>query len=149
MNAIIRRSPTRSVTLPRALFYPTRLIDEVDTLAKRVWDADTLAAGFEMYEQDEELVLKAELPGVKKEGFEVSLEEDYLTIKAEKNHEEVSEGATYYARERSYGKYSRSIRLPFAVEGEKVSATLENGVLEVRLPKAEEAKPKQIEVKAA
>ena len=70
-----------------------------------------------------------------------------LTIKAEKKQEEVVEETTYYARERSFGQYSRSISLPFHVDADKTSATFKNGLLEIRLPKAEESKSKHIEVK--
>jgi HSP20 family protein len=154
MNAIIRRRPSRILRWPETYFYPT-LMGEFDDLARRVWGGEEgffgreLHAGLEMYEDKDDLVIKTDLPGVTTEDLDVSLDDGVLTIKAEKNHEEVSEDATYYARERSYGKYHRSLRLPFQVAGDQVTATLEHGVLEMRLPKAEEAKPKQIEVKEA
>ena len=151
MNAIVRRRPIRAMTLPESFFYPT-LMDEFETLAKRMWGDEEffgreLASGLEMYEDKDDLVIKTDLPGVKKDDFDISLDKGVLTIKAEKKHEEVSEEATYYAKERSYGKYYRSVALPVHVDAEKVAATLEHGVLEIRLPKAEEAKAKQIEVK--
>lgn len=154
MNAIIRRRPSRILRWPETVFYPN-MIDEFDDLARRVWGDEEgffgreLHAGLELevYEDKDDLVIKTDLPGVTTEDLDVSLDDGVLTIKAEKNHEEVSEDATYYARERSYGKYHRSLRLPFQVAGDQVTATLEHGVLEMRLPKAEEVKPKQIEVK--
>jgi HSP20 family protein len=79
--------------------------------------------------------------------MEVTVESDTLTIRAEKK-EEVAEDATHHTRERYYGKYVRSMSLPSHVNGDKVSATFDNGVLELRIPKAEEVKAKRIEVKA-
>lgn len=145
MTAIIRRTPNRTLTLYR----PMSFLDEVDRLARGFWD-NAFETGFmprlDMYEEKEELVVKIELPGVKKDDLDISLEDDILTIKAEKKQEEVTEEATYYARERSYGEYSRTISLPYHVDAEKVAATLKKGVLTVKLPKAEEAKTKHIAV---
>ena len=91
--------------------------------------------------------MKTELPGIGKEDLDITLEGDRLTIKAEKK-EEVNEDATYHTRERYYGQYFRSVTLPYPVKGNKIDATFENGVLELRLPKAEEAKARRIEIKA-
>ena len=152
MNAIVRRRPSRIMRWPETVFYPT-LTNEFEDMARIMWGEEAgffgreLDAGFEVYEDKDALVIKTDLPGIKKEDVEVSLDDGVLTIKAEQKHEEVSEDVTYYARERYYGKYHRSLRLPFQVAGDDVSATLEHGVLEMRLPKAEEVKPKQIEVK--
>ena len=101
----------------------------------------------DMYESKDELVLRAELPGFRKEDIDISLETEMLTVKAVKKEEEMPEGARPYLDERYFGEYTRTLTLPFPVETEKILANFENGVLEVRLPKAEEAKPKHIEVK--
>ena len=120
-------------------------------MARRMWDTPVaFPAGFmaklDMYEKDDHLVVKTELPGIKKADLDISLEDDMLTIKAEKKHEEETEEATYYASERTFGEYSRTVSLPFPVDAEKVSASLKNGLLTIKLPKAEEAKPRRIEV---
>lgn len=145
MTAIIRRTPGRAL----AFYRPMSLLDEVDKLARGFWD-NGFDAGFmpklDMYEEKDELVVKTELPGVKKGDLEISLEDDVLTIKAQKTEEEVTEEATYYARERSFGEYSRSVTLPYSVDAEKVAATLKKGLLTIKLPKAEEAKPRRIDV---
>jgi len=94
----------------------------------------------------DELVVKAELPGVGKDGFTITVEGEELRIEAEKKAGE-GEEQTYYMRERHFGKFSRTLTLPFPVDAGKASAILGNGVLEIRLPKAEEAKSKRIEVK--
>lgn len=144
MTALIRTSP-RTVTL----------MDELDRMTEELWEGwrpvVTLRTDFmprvEMYEEKDELVVKAELPGVRKEDLDISINGDVLSLKAEKKQEKVAEEAGYYLCERSFGQYSRSVSLPFAIDTGKTSATFENGILEIRLAKAEEAKPKQIEVK--
>ncbi len=150
MNIILRRNPTTAL-IPWAPFYcRMSLFDEIEELAREAWGSwqPVVFPHTEMYEEKDELVMKVELPGIKKEDLDITLDGDRLTIKAEKKQEEVAEDATYHARERYYGQYSRSALLPFHVDGDKISATLENGVLEIRLPKAEQAKARQIEVKA-
>jgi HSP20 family protein len=101
----------------------------------------------DVQEVGDELVVKAEVPGVSKEGFGVTVEGDVLRIEAEKRGEEEAKEPTYYLCERHFGKFSRALSLPFPVDAGKASATLGNGVLEIRLPKAEETKSKRIEVK--
>jgi len=148
MTAIIRRSPGRALTFYR----PAGLLDEVERLAKGMWDTWPVAfptgfmARLDMYEKDDQLVVKAELPGIKKTDMDISLEDDVLTIKAEKKQEEATEEATYYASERTFGEYSRTVSLPFPVDAEKISASLKNGLLTIKLPKAEEDKPRRVEV---
>jgi HSP20 family protein len=91
--------------------------------------------------------MKTELPGINKEDINITLQSDRLTIKAEKK-EVVVDDAACYARERQYGQYFRSVTLPFPIKEDEISATFENGVLELRLYKAEESKAKKIEIKA-
>jgi HSP20 family protein len=100
----------------------------------------------DVYEERGQLVMKTELPGVKKEDVDVTIEGDRLTIKAEKK-EEIAEDATHHTRQRYYGEYYRPLTLLFQVKEDKVSATLDNGVLELRLPKGEDVKTKKIEIK--
>jgi HSP20 family protein len=130
-------------------------MEELERMTEELWEGwrpvFTLRTDFmprmEMYEEKDELVVKAELPGVRKEDLNISIKDDVLSLKAEKKQEKVEEDKGYYLCERSFGQYSRSVSLPFAVNTSKVEATLENGLLEIRLSKAEEAKAKQIEVK--
>ena len=148
MTAIIRRNQERTLTFYR----PAGLLDDVESLAREIWDSwpfafpDGFTPSLDIYEKDDHLVVKTELPGIKKSDLDISLEDGVLTIKAEKKQEEVTEEATYYASERAFGEYSRAISLPFPVDAEKVAASLKNGLLTVKLPKAEEAKPRRIEV---
>ena len=151
MNAIIRRSPGRAVVTP--FYRPTRLTEDLEAMAREMWDSwrpvpfsTGLIHGVDIYREKDDLVVKAEFPGVKKKDLDISLEDDVLTIKSEKKREEVAEDATYYARERKFGEYTRSMSLPFHVDADRISATFKNGLLEIRLPKAEEAESKHIDI---
>jgi HSP20 family protein len=152
MNITLYRNPFRTLTALAPFYRPLSIMDEIDEIAKEFsrrigFDGNTLIPHTDVYEEKDKLVVKTELPGVSEKDVEVTLEENMLTIKAEKK-DEVAEDATHHARERYYGKYVRSMSLPFHVNGDKVSANFDNGILELRLPKAEELKAKRIEVKA-
>ena len=155
MSAItVRRSPSRALTLVEPVYSPFSLLDEIERLASDTWESwtpvvytDHMHPRLDMYEEKDELVMRSELPGIKKEDINISVENGCLSIEAEKKQEEVSEKSTYYSCERCFGKYFRSVSLPFPVDTDKISATFENGLLEIRLPKAEEAKAKHIEIK--
>ena len=97
-----------------------------------------------VYTDKDQFTVVVELPGLKKEEIEISLHDDTLTISGERKREESNEQE--FLTERSYGKFQRSLTLPTAVDAEKVKASYKDGLLQVVLPKAEEAKPKQIEV---
>jgi HSP20 family protein len=106
-----------------------------------------LSMDLDVHETKDELVIKAEIPGTVRDDLHITLEEGTLRIEAEKKEEKTEDGKTWYMRERHFGKYSRHMELPFRVASEKISASLDKGLLEIKLPKAEEAKPKRIEVK--
>ena len=93
----------------------------------------------DMYDEGKELVMKADLPGVKKEDLHLDLTENVLTLTGERKTEETVEKGGLYRSERSYGRFSRSFELPSEVDTEKITATLKEGVLEIRLPKTEKA----------
>jgi HSP20 family protein len=124
-----------------------RMFGEVWAPWKPVLVAGGIGMELDIHETKDELVIKADLPGTVRDDLHITLEEGTLKIEAEKKEEKTEEGKTWYMRERSFGKYSRLIELPFRVAAEKTSATLDKGVLEIKLPKAEDAKPKHIEVK--
>jgi HSP20 family protein len=128
------------------------LRDEVNRLFDFSWPSrDTgLFSGWspalDVFDDKDSLVVKVELPGLKKEEINLSLHEGVLTISGERKREtEKKEGQTFRS-ERYFGKFQRSVTLPTAVDGNKVSAAYKDGILTVELPKAEEAKPKQIAV---
>jgi HSP20 family protein len=102
----------------------------------------------DLYQTDDDVVVKATLPGVKSEDLSISVTGDVLTIRGEVKEESSSNGANYHVRERSFGSFSRSLALPTAVVADKARAEFENGILSLTLPKAEEVKPKTITVKA-
>ena len=100
----------------------------------------------DMYDDKDEIVVKAEIPGMKKEDINVTTTEDSITIKGEmKKEEEVKEDEYYYS-ERSFGSFSRTLRLPSKIKSNKVDAKFDNGLLEIHMPKAEDAKPKEVKI---
>jgi HSP20 family protein len=107
------------------------------------------APALDVYDQKDDLIVKAEIPGLSKDEIEISLEGNILTIKGEKKKEEEVKEEDYYRSERSYGAFSRGIELPVAVQTDKVNASFKNGVLEIRLPKTEEARKNVVKVKVA
>ena len=107
------------------------------------------APALDVYEQKDELIVKAEIPGLTKDEIDITLEGNTLTIKGEKKKEEEVKEEDYYRSERTYGAFARSIDLPAAVQTDKVNASFKNGVLEIRLPKTEEAKKNVVKVKVA
>jgi HSP20 family protein len=109
--------------------------------------AELIAPALDLYEEKDDIVVKAEIPGIDKNNIEVNLADHTLTIKGEKKKEEETKEENYYRSERSYGAFLRTIELPKEVHADKVKATFKNGVLEVRLPKTEEAKAKEVKVK--
>jgi HSP20 family protein len=102
----------------------------------------------DMFEKDNKLVVKAEIPGMKEEDIDVSVVGDTLNIKGERKSETEVKDEDYYRCERSYGSFFRSIPLPSAVDANKIEANYEDGVLEVTLPKTAAAKRKKVKVAA-
>ncbi len=112
-----------------------------------------LAAPFEgkipnvdVIERDEEVLVRAELPGVDKKDLEVSLSDNALTIKGSTKTEEKEERGDYYRREVSSGTFSRTVRLPTEVDGDKVQSSFKDGLLELTLPKVKKARRHRIKV---
>jgi len=102
----------------------------------------------DIYETDDDVVVKAELPGVEKSEIGVEVKGGVLTLRGERKHEKEVKEENYHRVERAYGTFLRSFTLAASVEEDKVSAKLANGVLEIHLPKKAEAKPKQIKIAA-
>ncbi len=107
-----------------------------------------LSVPIDMWESEGNLMLSASLPGVKPEDVDIQVTGDTLTIRGEVRHEEEREQGNVRIQERRYGSFRRSLRLPPNVNTDAIDATFENGVLKLVIPQTEEAKPKQIEVKA-
>jgi HSP20 family protein len=109
-------------------------------------DVEVSFPDVDIFEDDNEVVLKAELPGVSKEDLEVDVTEDAITISGEKKKEEKVERKDYYRLERSFGSFSRSFSLPAGVQSSDARASFKDGVLEIKVPKKEEARKKKIKV---
>ncbi|MBV9735028.1 MAG: Hsp20/alpha crystallin family protein [Acidisphaera sp.] len=108
-----------------------------------------LVPHMDVSETDKEVQVQLEMPGVEEKDVEVSLNEDVLTIRAEKRQEQKQEKHDFHFTERSYGTFQRSLRLPFPIEAEQVQAHFRNGVLQVTLPKAQpQDRSRRIQVKA-
>ncbi len=104
------------------------------------------APSVDVAETDNEVVVTAELPGVEQDNVDITITDDVLTLKGEKKEEKEVKEKNYHRIERSYGSFQRSISLPAGVQADKAKATYKDGVLHITVPKAEEAKPKQIKI---
>lgn len=102
----------------------------------------------DIFENKDNIVLEAELPGLKPEDVDISIENNVLTISGERKFEKKDEGDNFHRVERSYGSFTRSFTLPPTVNAEDATAEFENGILHLTLAKREEAKPRRIEIKA-
>lgn len=107
------------------------------------------APAVDMMERDDEIVLRADLPGLEQKDIEVTVRDGMITIQGERKEEREEKEKGYYYTERSFGAFARTLPLPSGIEEDKVKASFKSGVLEVHLPKAKEVKGKKIEIKAA
>jgi HSP20 family protein len=145
MANIIRFEPMREMV---------RMSDSMDRLFENIYghgwrDGDWLdSPSIDMYQTENEVVLKASLPGMKADDIQISVVGDVLSLRGETHVEEEVKEASYHIRERRSGSFARSIPLPAAVQADKAKAEFEDGVLTLTLPKAEELRPKTITVKA-
>ena len=145
MSNLIRFEPMREmITLREAM---DRLFNDALTPSLGVSNGWQIPA-VDLYQTDDEVVVKATLPGMKPDDVQISITGDMLTLKGEfKQKEDVKEKA-YHLREQRYGAFERTFALPTDVVADKAKAEFENGILTITLPKAEEVKPKMITVKA-
>ncbi len=118
-----------------------------EPFAEETLPLTTWVPACDIYETDKEIVVKAELPGIKKEDVFVSIENNVLMIRGERKFEEEVKRESFHRVERTYGEFLRSFTLPTFIDANKILAEFKDGLLMVTLPKREEAKPKQIEVK--
>ena len=100
----------------------------------------------DVYDNDDSIVVKAELPGIDKEGIEIDVKDRVLTLKGERSSESEVKDDNYYRRERSYGKFERAFNLPADVDPDNIKADYKDGVLKIDIPKPEEKKPRQITI---
>jgi HSP20 family protein len=122
-----------------------RLFDNVNP--DREWQPATWGLALDVEESKDDFTVKASVPGINPDDLDISYTDDTLTIKCDiKSDNEVKENQ-YHLRERRYGSFARSITLPTKVKGDAIEASYQNGVITLRLPKAEEVKPKRIAIK--
>jgi HSP20 family protein len=127
-----------------------RLLEDTLSRCRYGWDTE-LAAGHwmpsvDIYETEQELVLKADLPDVDPKDVDIRIENNTLTIKGERKAQKEVNEENYYRVERSFGSFARSFQLPNTIDADKVKAEFSKGVLKLTMPKREESKPKQIKV---
>lgn len=145
MSNLTRWEPAREMmTLREAM---DRLFDDAFTRPLSIRDGWS-APAIDMYQTDDEIVVKASLPGFKADDVQINITGDVLTLRGEMKHEEEKKEKAWHLREQRWGSFERSVALPTDVVADRANADFENGVLTITLPKAEEAKPKTIMVKA-
>jgi HSP20 family protein len=151
--SLIRWNPARDLaTFPSDIFNMQREMNKMfDSFFHGVDEPSLLNGNWmpavDVAEEDNEYVVKIELPGVNKDDVKITLESNILTIRGEKKAEKETKERNYHRMERSYGSFQRSFTLPTTVKNDKIDAEYRDGILSITLPKAEEAKPKHIEVK--
>jgi HSP20 family protein len=136
------------VTLRQAM---DRLFEDsfVSPLGLRAFNGDAAGPALDVHQNADEIVVTAALPGVKPEDVDITITGQTLSIRGELKADEKVERDQYLYRERRFGTFNRQLQLPVRVQGDGATATFENGLLRLTIPKAEEVKPRQIQVKAA
>ena len=148
MNAITHRDPFRGLT---TLQDQVSRLFEGGLLPSRTSQTDlaTWAPAVDIYEGQNELVAKVDLPGVDEKDIDIRLEDNTLTIRGERKFEKSVNEENYLRVERAYGSFTRTFSLPNTVNAEGINASYNNGVLTVHMPKREESKPKQVKINVA
>jgi HSP20 family protein len=148
MSNLTRWEPAREMmTLREAM---DRLFDDAFTRPfsiMREGGSAWSSPAIDMYQTDNEVVVKAALPGIKADEVQINVTSDVLTIKGEMKHKEEKDDKSWHIREHRWGAFERSVRLPTGVISDKAKADFDNGVLTITLPKAEEMKPRTITVR--
>ena len=137
--ALVRWRPTTD------LWNPFAGLEEIHRELNRAFDT-AFAPALDVVEEQENFLVKVDLPGLSKDDVSVTIQDNFLTIKGERKHEVEKKEANFHHRECVHGTFARTIELPTRVDAGKVEATFRDGVLHVTLPKSEEAKPKEIKV---
>jgi HSP20 family protein len=144
--AVVRWDPFRDLNVLQDRM--NRLFED----AGRGWRPDEPAAtttwspAVDIFETEQEIVVKAELPGMDRSGITLNLEKNVLTLRGERKFEKEAKDDNYHRIERSYGSFSRAFSIPVTVDEEKIRADYKEGVLKIVLPKKEQVKPKQIRI---
>lgn len=147
MSNLIRWEPAREMmTLREAM---DRLFDDAFTRPLSIRDGWSMATpAIDMYQTANDIVVKASIPGMKAEDVQINITGDVLTLKGEVKQEEERKDKAWHIREQRFGSFERSVALPTAVKTDEAEAVFENGILTITLPKADEVKPRTINIKA-
>jgi len=155
----------KTVTPVRPLWRPSLIGKEIDQMFRDFWKGPRFSFGWpeelvsrdgdfvsltpkiEIYEDKNDVVVKAEIPGINKEDLEVNLQDNVLTIRGEKKTKEEEKKKEYYYSEVSYGSFERSLEIPQKVLPDKIKANFKGGILEIRLEMSEEAKRNRVKIK--
>jgi HSP20 family protein len=145
MPAVVRFDPFREITSLR---------DEMNRLFSRtvgdgVSSGSAWTPAVDIFDTEEAIVLRAELPGLGPDDIDIEIDDNVLTLKGERRFQETVDEGRFYRLERAYGHFQRSVTLPQGVKADEISADVDNGVLTVRVPKADEVKPRKIAIAAA
>ena len=145
MSNLIRWEPARDMmTLREAM---DRLFDDAFTRPLSLRDGWSVPA-IDMYQTDDEIIVRAALPGIKADQVQINVTGEMLTLKGDVKHEEDKKEKAWHIRAQRWGSFERSVVLPTDVVADKARADFEDGILTITLPKAEEVKPKVINIKA-
>ena len=145
MSNLTRWDPFREMLVWRNAM--DRMFDRARSAPDEWMETDSWNLALDVAETEDEFLVKASLPGIKPDDLEITYNANVLTIKGETKEEKEVDEKRYHLRERRYGSFSRSISLPATVKQDAIEASYEAGVLTLHLPKAEEVKPKRIEIK--
>lgn len=115
-------------------------------LMRTEWSEGVWNPSVDISETKDNVIIKAEMPGLAKEDVKISMQDNMLTLTGEKKQEKEEKESNYHRVERSYGAFSRSFTLPTSVKSDKIKATYKDGILSITLPKTEEVKPKEIPI---
>jgi HSP20 family protein len=126
-----------------------RLFEDWTPASRTIGAARGWAPAIDMVDRDDEILLRADLPGLEHKDLSLNLENGVLTIRGERKEEHEGREEDYYCCERWAGTFSRSVTLPQGIDPERIQATFKNGVLEIHVPKTQQAVGKKIEIKAA
>jgi HSP20 family protein len=153
MPTLIRRSQQEAAPSGATVWDPFRVMRDVlrwdpfrELEAAAGGDYGLFAPSFDVKENKEGYVFRADLPGVREDDLEISLTGNRLAISGKREQEKHEQGDTYYATERSYGSFSRAFTLPDGTDADSVKAELKNGVLQVIVPKKPEVQPRKITI---
>lgn len=144
---LVRWEPFRDLSLLQGRFnrlFNDSLFHDAGEDGVQAW-----SPAVDIFEQGDDLILRAEVTGVKADDLDVKVDGNVLTLRGQRKREESIAEENYHRVERHYGAFTRSFTLPSSVDGSAIKARYQDGILEVVLPKAEEAKPRRIEVKAS